>query len=407
MQFLTTDVITRSIGEVGSTVLYIVIATLVLELLLFFLWSPMGGLSRIINRVLKPLGDRVRHLVSTLLIVGVLVYAVIATGAGQSVSAWAGYWPLAGLAFLVAVFISPNAVALFRQPFRLAYMLLAPAVVGLMLLVVYPLLWEINVSFTNLSPKHFQSPDFVGLSNYVDVFTKPVLKQVTFLPVFLRTLLWTAVNLVFHVGGGLILALLLNRRLRLKGLYRALLIFPWAIPQPIAVLAWRGEFHYEFGFVNIMLRSFGLAPVQWKTEAFWNFVAMCLTNIWLGIPFMMVIILGGLQSIAGEYYEAAEMDGASSWHQFRNITLPLLQPVLTPAIVLGTIWTFNNFNVPFFINENELETSDTLVTALFRSAFQYFNLGDAAAFAFVLFGVLLVFSIVYIRVSGGLRGVYE
>ena len=407
MKFLTSDVITRSIGEVGSTVLYIVIATLVLELLLFFLWSPMGGLSRIIDRVLKPLGDRVRHLVSTLLIVGVLVYAVIATGAGQSVSAWAGYWPLAILAFLVAVFISPNAVALFRQSFRLAYMLLAPAIVGLVLLVVYPLLWEINVSFTNLSPKHFQSPDFVGLSNYVDVFTKPVLKQVTFLPVFLRTLAWTAVNLVFHVGGGLILALLLNRRLRLKGLYRALLIFPWAIPQPIAVLAWRGEFHYEYGFVNIMLRAFGLAPLQWKTDATWNFVAMCLTNIWLGIPFMMVIILGGLQSIAGEYYEAAEMDGASSWHQFRNITLPLLQPVLTPAIVLGTIWTFNNFNVPFFINENELETSDTLVTALFRSAFQYFNLGDAAAFAFVLFGILLVFSIVYIRVSGGLRGVYE
>jgi len=87
MKFLTTDVIARSIGEVGSTVLYIVIATLVLELLLFFLWSPMGGLSRIIDRVLKPLGDRVRHLVSTLLIVGVLVYAVIATGAGQSVSA--------------------------------------------------------------------------------------------------------------------------------------------------------------------------------------------------------------------------------------------------------------------------------------------------------------------------------
>jgi arabinogalactan oligomer/maltooligosaccharide transport system permease protein len=407
MKFLTMDVIVRSVGEVGSTVLYIVVATLVLELLLFFLWSPMGNLSRGIDRGLKALGDRVRHLVSSLLIVGVLAYAVMATGAGQSVSEWAGYWPLAGLVFLAAVFISPNAVALFRQSFRLPYMLLAPAIVGLMLLVVYPLLWEINVSFTNLSPKHFQSPDFVGLSNYVDVFTKPVLKQVTFLPVFLRTVAWTAVNLIFHVSGGMVLALLLNRRLPLKGIYRALLVFPWAIPQPIAVLAWRGEFHYEFGFVNIMLRSLGLAPVQWKTEAFWNFVAMCLTNIWLGIPFMMVIILGGLQSIAGEYYEAAEIDGASSWHQFRNITLPLLQPVLTPAIVLGTIWTFNNFNIPFFINENELETSDTLVTALFRSAFQYFNLGDAAAFAFVLFGILLAFSIVYIRVSGGLRGVYE
>ncbi len=407
MKYLTPDVITRSFEEVGSTVLFIFIATLVLELLLFFLWGPMGSLSQIVDQGIKGLGNRVRHLVSTLLTVGVLIYAVVATGAGQSVSAWAGYWPLAALAFLAAIFLSPNAVTLFRQSFRLPYMLLAPAIVGLVLLVLYPLLWEIIVSFTNLSPKHFQSPDFVGLSNYVDVFTKPVLKQVTFLPVFLRTLAWTAINLVFHVGGGLALALLLNRRLPLKGIYRALLVFPWAIPQPIAVLAWRGEFHYEFGFVNIMLRTFGLPALQWKTDALWNFVAMCLTNIWLGIPFMMVIILGGLQSIAGEYYEAAEIDGASSWHQFRNITLPLLQPVLTPAIVLGTIWTFNNFNVPFFINENELETSDTLVTALFRSAFQYFNLGDAAAFAFVLFGILLLFSIVYVRVSGGLRGVYE
>jgi arabinogalactan oligomer/maltooligosaccharide transport system permease protein len=175
----------------------------------------------------------------------------------------------------------------------------------------------------------------------------------------------------------------------------------------IAALAWRGEFHFEYGFFNIVLRDLGLAPLQWKTAPTWNFVAMCLTNIWLGIPFMMIIILGGLQSIAGDYYEAAEIDGASSWQQFWNVTMPLLRPVLTPAVVLGTIWTWNNFNVPFFINENELESSDTLVTALFRSAFQYFNLGDAAAFAFVMFGILLVFSIFYIRVSGGLRGVSE
>jgi arabinogalactan oligomer/maltooligosaccharide transport system permease protein len=172
-------------------------------------------------------------------------------------------------------------------------------------------------------------------------------------------------------------------------------------------LAWRGEFHYEYGFPNIMLRQLGGEAIPWKTDPVWNFAAMLITNIWLGVPFMMIIILGGLQSISGEYYEAADIDGASSWQQFRRITLPLLRPVLTPAIILGTIWTWNNFNVPFFINENELETSDTLVTAVFRSAFQYFNLADAAAFAFVLFGILLLFSIVYIRVSGGLKGVYE
>jgi arabinogalactan oligomer/maltooligosaccharide transport system permease protein len=205
----------------------------------------------------------------------------------------------------------------------------------------------------------------------------------------------------------MILALLLNREMRLKGLYRTLLVLPWAIPQVIACLAWRGEFHYEYGFVNIILQNIGLEPIKWMTDPAWNFVAMVITNVWLGIPFMMVIILGGLQSIAGDYYEAAELDGATAWQQFTHITLPLLQPVLTPAIILGTIWTFTNFNVPFFINQNELESSDSLVTALFRSAFQYFNLGDAAAFAFVNFGILLVFSIFYIRASGGLKVVYE
>jgi arabinogalactan oligomer/maltooligosaccharide transport system permease protein len=203
------------------------------------------------------------------------------------------------------------------------------------------------------------------------------------------------------------LALLLNRDLRFKGFYRTLLVLPWAIPQVIAVLAWRGEFHYEYGFVNIMLRNVGLPALQWKTDPVWNFASMCLTNVWLGIPFMMVILLGGLQSISGEFYEAAEIDGASPVQQFRHITLPLLQPVLTPAIILGTIWTFTNFNVPFFINQNELETSDTLVTALFRSAFQYFNLGDAAAFAFVNFGILFVLSAFYVRASGGLKGATE
>jgi arabinogalactan oligomer/maltooligosaccharide transport system permease protein len=215
------------------------------------------------------------------------------------------------------------------------------------------------------------------------------------------------VNVFFHVLGGLALALLMNRPMRLRGLYRALIILPWAIPQVIAVLAWRGEFHFEFGYFNIILTNLGIDPINWKTDPFWNFVSMVMVNVWLGIPFMMVILLGGLQSISSEYYEAAEIDGASGWQQFQNITMPLLRPVMTPAIILGTIWTFNNFNVPFFINQNELETSDILVTALFRAAFQYNRYGFSAAFAFVIFIVLLIYSIFYIRVTGSLEEVYE
>jgi len=294
-----------------------------------------------------------------------------------------------------------------KYRYALPFMLLAPAIVGLATLTIYPLLWELRLSFTNMSLRAFKDPQFIGLTNYVRVFTEPVLKQTYFFPLLGRTVLWTVVNVMFHVIGGMILALLLNRPMRGKGIYRMFLIIPWAVPQVIAVLAWRGEFHYEFGFINIILRQLGMTPVQWLSDPTANFLAMCITNIWLGIPFMMVILLGGLQSIAGDYYEAAEIDGANGWQKFWMVTVPLMRPVTTPVIILGTVWTFNNFNIPFFINQNELESSDILVTGLFRAAFQYNRYGFSAAFAFVIFGILLAYSIFYLKTTGGLKGATE
>jgi len=294
-----------------------------------------------------------------------------------------------------------------KYRYALPFMLLAPAIVGLATLTIYPLLWELRLSFTNMSLRAFKDPQFIGLTNYVRVFTEPVLKQTYFFPLLGRTILWTVVNVTFHVVGGMILALLLNRPMRGKGIYRMFLIIPWAVPQVIAVLAWRGEFHYEFGFINIILRQLGMAPVQWLSDPTANFIAMCITNIWLGIPFMMVILLGGLQSIAGDYYEAAEIDGANAWQKFWMVTVPLMRPVTTPVIILGTVWTFNNFNIPFFINQNELESSDILVTGLFRAAFQYNRYGFSAAFAFVIFGILLAYSVLYLKTTGGLKGATE
>lgn len=302
-------------------------------------------------------------------------------------------------------------------------LLIAPAALGLVLLIVYPLVWELNVSFTNMSLNRFCNPGlippagigvecrgepmFAGLTNYINVLTRPVLQQATFLQVFWQTIVWTVSNVVLHVVGGLGLALLLNRPMRGRGLYRALIILPWAVPQIVSLAIWRTELNSQFGMVNQLLALVGIQGPNWLTDPAANFWAMVMVNVWLGIPFMMVILLGGLQSIPNDLYEAADIDGASRSQSFWNITLPLLRPVLTPAIILGFVWTFNNFNVPFVLNQNELETSDTLVTGLFRAAFQYNRYGFAGAYAFVIFAILLVFTIVYVRRSGALKGAYE
>jgi arabinogalactan oligomer/maltooligosaccharide transport system permease protein len=308
-------------------------------------------------------------------------------------------------------------------------MLLAPGFVAVLLLYGYPLLYELNLSFTKMNIRNFVQPGllgltwegtilegtplaaeqdiFVGLQNYVDVFTKPVLQQTSFYQLFLQTIIWTVVNVFFHVVLGVGLALLLNRGLRGRTLYRAVLILPWAIPIVASLQIWRTEYNFEFGAINQILGIVGLGPVPWLSDPFWNFVAMIITNVWLGVPFMMVITLGGLQAISNEYYEAADMDGASGRQSFASITLPLLKPVLVPAILLGTFLTFNNISVPYFINAQELETSEILVTGLYRAAFNFFRFGFSAAFAFVVFGFLMVFTIWYVHQTNALRGAYE
>lgn len=316
-----------------------------------------------------------------------------------------------------------------RSRLALPIMLLAPGVIAVLALYGYPLLYEFNISFTKMNIRNFVEPGllgltwegtplegtplaaekdiFVGLDNYVQIFTGNVLRQTTFYQLFLQTVTWTVVNVFFHVMLGIGLALLLNRRMRGRTIYRALLILPWAIPVVASLQVWRTEFNYEFGAVNQLLGLVGLGPVPWMSDPFWNFVAMVLTNIWLGVPFMMVITLGGLQAINSEYYEAAEIDGATSRDSFLRITLPLLRPVLIPAILLGTFLTFNNINVPFFINAQQLETSDILVTGVYRAGIEFARFGFGAAFAFVVFGVLLVFTVWYVRQTKVLKGAYE
>ncbi len=273
-----------------------------------------------------------------------------------------------------------------RTENRLAFWFLLPSAVVLLGVVAYPFFFNVYISLTNWNMYHFRNPELIGLTHYFRLFA-----EADFYRIFGKTLAWTAINLVFHFTLGLSAALLLNRNLPGRNIYRALLILPWAMPQYISALTWRGMFNVEYGAINLMLGKIGIDAVPWFTSEFWAFMAPVITNIWLGFPFIMVIALGGLQSIPKELYEAARIDGAGPVRQFRSITLPMLKPVLMPALVLGTIWTFNNLNVMWLVTDQGLPADKThiLVTYVYKAAFQYYRYGYAAAFSVFIFLVLV------------------
>ncbi len=339
-----------------------------------------------------------------------------AFGAGL---AWAGdhalgSWVVAGAALGAALGALFRFVVKGRH--RLAFMLIAPAFLVICLLIVYPFFFQLRLAFGNLNlytiGRWLQDGElgWVGFENFRRLFSHPTAEgawesflRADFWVLLGRTFLWTGINLVFHVGFGLGLAMLLNRDIRGKGLYRTLLILPWAMPQVVAILAWRGEFHPQFGLINQVLSHVGLDPVNWWSDPVPIFVSCCLVNIWLGIPFMMIVFLGGLGSIPKSYYEAASIDGASRWRQFCEITVPMLKPVVVPSVTLGTIWTFNNINVIYLMTGQDggNEYADILVSALYKSAFTYSRFSYSAAFAVVIFMILAVITVGWMKVSRG------
>jgi arabinogalactan oligomer / maltooligosaccharide transport system permease protein len=297
-----------------------------------------------------------------------------------------------------------------------AWAMVLPVATVLGVLILYPLLRGIWLSFTNLTEANQQqeictktlggaevcqpnpnSWDYIGLDNYIRLLNGEVGH---FWLQFQNTLIWTVGCVIFHYAIGLGLAVLLNRQIRGRGLYRVLLILPWAVPSFIVAFSWKFIFNPKFGIANAALEAVGLNGVQWFDHRATALFAAIVTNVWLGVPFMMVALLGGLQSIPAELYEAAEVDGASAWQRFRNVTLPGLRPVSLTVILLGTIWTFNMFPIIFLVTEGQpAGESEILVTGAFRAAFQGIrNYSLAATYGVLILSILLVFATLYRRV---------
>lgn len=287
---------------------------------------------------------------------------------------------------------------------RLAYLFVLPSVVCILAVVVFPFAYNIVLSLSNMSLANFRDWRVVGLQNYREVITDPKIAVV-----FFKTIIWTVANVSLHVAFGVLLAVTLNGPVRGKTIYRILLIIPWAVPAYITALSWRGMFDYEYGAVNLMLTQWLRLPaVNWLGEVTHAFEACIVANVWLGFPFMMVIALGGLQGIPHELYEAARIDRASRWQQFWHITLPLLKPVLLPAVTLGTIWTFNNLNVIWLVSNGGEPQDKThiLVSYVYKAAFNLYRYGYGAALSMLIFLMLLAFSALFLRHTRATENVY-
>ncbi|MCE1190430.1 MAG: extracellular solute-binding protein [Ignavibacteria bacterium] len=307
---------------------------------------------------------------------------------------------------LVSIFMVRKSIVQFIRNLRkdsFAYIFAMPALLIMFAVIIYPFCYNIILSFSNMSLSHINNWTVIGFAQYIQVFKEPLFYQI-----FLKTIIWTVVNLFFHVTLGVFLALLLNKNLPGTPIFRTLLILPWAVPQYIVALTWRGMFNYEYGAINLVLNYLHLPAVAWLKSPTEAFISVIITNIWLGFPFMMIIALGALQSIPAELYEAADIDGAKWYHKLTQITIPLIKPVMVPAITLGVIWTFNNLNIVWLVS-NAGEPSDQthiLVSFVYKAAFNLYRYGYAAAFSVVLFLILLLFGTTFLRKTKATESVY-
>ncbi|MBI5891807.1 MAG: sugar ABC transporter permease, partial [Nitrosomonadales bacterium] len=321
---------------------------------------------------------------------------------------------LAAAVLLLFVYgYAARAYAAFRKHLD-AYLYVAPAMIGMLVLVFFPFSYGITLAFTDTTLFNESLPfldRLIGWGNFRAILGDFNIYQETadgfiwnyqnFYWTLMVTIVWTITNVTVGVSVGFMLAMALNTDgLRGKAIYRVLLILPWAIPNYITALVWRGMFHPQFGVINQVLQMFGLEPVSWFDGVFSSFITGLATNGWLSFPFMMVVILGALQSIPKDMYEAAEVEGASRWQRLRYITMPLLKPTLIPAIVLSVVWTFNMFNIIFLVSGGEpAGANEILVTKAYKIAFEQYQYAYAAAYSTVIFMILLVYGFFQTRIT--------
>lgn len=272
-------------------------------------------------------------------------------------------------------------------------MLLAPLVLLVMLIVVYPVLRLFYTSLFDHSLTSGLPPRFVGVENFVLMLDDP-----TFWTTLKNTLLITLVTVPGALMVGLVMALMANMPFRYRWPVRLSLLIPWALPLAFAGLIFAWFFHSEYGVVNDILRQFGFQPVIWFNSPGWSMAAICLTVIWKTSSFMALILLAGLQTIPRSLYEAADVDGAGKLRQFWEITLPLLRPAIAVALIFRTITALQTFDIPYTMTAGGPGGSTaTLAMYIHQNTVSFLDIGYGSALAVVMFLLSMLVTALYLR----------
>ena len=280
----------------------------------------------------------------------------------------------------------------------ISYAWSSPSLILIALMVVFPILYTAYISLTNMNVYHWFDFTIIGLENYIRAL---FVFDSGFLSALFATILWTAVNMVLQLVIAFVLVSLLNiQKLKLRKLYKTLLMFPWAMPGYVSILLWKtGMFNTQFGLLNQWMEKLGQETVRWLSNDVSAFICCTVVNLWLALPFMIMIMDGAMQSIDRSYFESAILDGATWLDRTRYITIPAITPIISPAVIITVFTTFKQFDVVYLLTQQAgAKTGSgfhTILTYAYENAFITNNYGYSSAISIIIFILLLIFSAKY------------
>jgi multiple sugar transport system permease protein len=274
------------------------------------------------------------------------------------------------------------------------WLLASPWLIGFLAFTVGPMLYSLFLSFTNYDM--FNKPLWIGLANYSKLFTGDYLVPQALKVTFIYTLISVSINLVL----GLLIALLLNQKIKLLGFFRMVFYLPSVLPYIATLFMWMLVFNTDFGLINSVVKIFGLKGPNWLGDPHWTLSALIIISVW-GIGKDMLIYLAGLQGVPTQLYEAAELDGASAWKSFWKITIPMISPVIFFNLIIGIINSLQAFNTAYIMTEGgPVNSTYFYMLHIYYKAFEDYQMGYSSALAWILFIITILFTFLVFRTVG-------